>query len=717
VDPDARATPAELPRGWALQLLALWSFAVAQPLFDVLGRGATFFVARRATPAEVWLFALAAALVPGLGALLAVALARRAGPRAGRAALLAAVGLAAALVAQAPLSRAAGGEALWPLAAAAVLGAGTAWAYARAAGLRSFLAILAPAPLVFAGLFLLGGPVRRVALPGAVGDVTGIQVEDAPSALFLVLDELPLQSLLSADGAIDAGRFPSFARLAALSTWFPNATASHESTELALPMILTGLRGAPDALPTAADHPRSVFTMLASSHRLRTWETFTNVCPPELDDRGELDARELEEPGLAARLGATLRDAAVVYGHVVLPGPLARRLLPAIDNTWGAFGDAAAPAQQAAPDPELEATPVESEQAEALDREAKTAAARTARPELVREFIAAIDGSAEPTLYLLHVLLPHGPFVHLPSGADYDPFGLPSDFPGGRLPQAAGIADQQLQRHLLQLGAVDRLIGALLARLDEVGLTERIAWVVLADHGINFQPGEYVRQAFPRNVGEIAWVPFLAKRPGQTQGAVDARAVETLDALPTLLDALGLESPWPLDGRSALSGAGPRATPRAVQRRFHEPLVLGDAPATSRRNLERKLALQAGAPGWSGLWAAGLPLELVGTPAAERSAGDAAGLVCELDPPRARDGRVPIVVAGRIEIAPGTATPTELWIAVDGRLRAAALTLEPRRNGIRFSALVDEAAWSEGPGEVELWIPRGEGRLERVPRS
>jgi hypothetical protein len=714
VDPDARATPADLPRGWALHLLALWSFAVAQPLFDVLGRGATFFVARRATPAEVWLFALAVALVPTLGALLLVALARRLGPRAGRAALLAAVGLAAALVGMPPLSRAAGGEALWPLAAAAVLGAGTAWAYGRAAGLRSFLAILSPAPLVFAGLFLLGGPVRRVALPGAAGDVAGIQAQDAPSALFLVLDELPLQSLVLADGSIDAERFPSFARLAALSTWFPNATASHESTELALPMILTGLRGAPDALPTAADHPRSVFTMLGSSHRLRTWETFTNVCPPELDDRGANDARASERPGLAERLGATLRDAGIVYGHVVLPGPLARRLLPAIDNTWGAFG---APAAEETSEPapvDGEATNAEAERAEALDQEAKTAAARTQRPELVREFIAAIDGAEEPTLYLLHVLLPHGPFVHLPSGAEYDPFGLPSDFPGGRLPEAGGIADQQLQRHLLQLGAVDRLLGLLLARLDEVGLTERMAWVVLADHGINFQPGEYVRQAFPRNVGEIAWVPFFVKRPGQTQGAVDTRPVETLDALPTMLEALGLESPWPLDGRSALSGTAPRAAPRAVQRRFHEPLVLGDAPATSRRNLERKLALQADAPGWSGLWAAGLPLELVGTRADERSAGDAAGLACELDPPRAGDGRAPIVVAGRVEVPAGAAPPSELWIAVDGRLRAAALTLEPRRGGLRFTALVDEAAWSEGPGAVELWIPRADGRLDRV---
>jgi hypothetical protein len=701
LDAPARREPAPLPRGWSLHLLALAAFAVAQPLFDVLGRGATFFVARRATPAEVWSFALATALLPGLALALVPALLRGWAPRAARAALLAAVGVLAALVVAAPLSRAAGGESHWPLLPAAALGLAAACAYARVETLRSFLAILSPAPLVFAGLFLLAGPVRRVALPAAASEVLGIQGENAPSALLVVLDELPLQSLLAADGTVDAQRFPAFARLAARSTWFRNATASHESTEVALPMILTGLRPEKDALPTAADHPRSVFTMLAQSHRMRTWETFTSVCPPQIDDRGDLDARADERAGWTARLGATLRDAGVVWGHVVLPGPVARGFLPAIDNTWGDF------AAQAPLD--------DGERAEALDRDAKTAAARTQRPPLVREFIAALDGEARPTLYFLHVLLPHGPFVHLPSGAEYDPFGLPSDFPGGRLPREGGIADQQLQRHLLQLGAVDRLLGELLDRLDAVGLSERIAWVVLADHGINFQPGEYVRQAFPRNVGEIAWVPFFVKRPGQVAGAVDDRPVETLDALPTLLDALGLASPWPLDGRSAFAPSQARATPRAVERRLHEPLVLGDAPGSSRRNLERKLELVQGADDWRGLWAGGLPLALVGTPVAERTAGEARGLRCRLDPPRAREGQVPIVVAGEVELAAGTHPPGEVWVSVDGVLRTAALTLEPRRDGLRFSALVEDSVVAGGRGQVELWTPRADGSLLRIP--
>ena len=45
-----------------LHLLALTGFALAQPLFDVLGRDAAFFVVRRSQPIDVWLVACGLAL-------------------------------------------------------------------------------------------------------------------------------------------------------------------------------------------------------------------------------------------------------------------------------------------------------------------------------------------------------------------------------------------------------------------------------------------------------------------------------------------------------------------------------------------------------------------------------------------------------------------------------------------------------------------------------
>ena len=63
----------------------------------------------------------------------------------------------------------------------------------------------------------------------------------------LVLDEFPAVSLLGPDGKIDAVRYPNFARLAATSTWFPNASTVYDSTPKAVPAIL-------DAHPPAQRH-------------------------------------------------------------------------------------------------------------------------------------------------------------------------------------------------------------------------------------------------------------------------------------------------------------------------------------------------------------------------------------------------------------------------------------------------------------------------------
>src|ERR687888_1690113 len=55
------------------QLLAASGFALAQPLFDILGRNAEFFAVRGSTPSEIVLFALVVTFGPAL-TLLAVEL-------------------------------------------------------------------------------------------------------------------------------------------------------------------------------------------------------------------------------------------------------------------------------------------------------------------------------------------------------------------------------------------------------------------------------------------------------------------------------------------------------------------------------------------------------------------------------------------------------------------------------------------------------------------
>src|ERR671937_374583 len=55
-----------LPATRAAQLLAASGFALAQPLFDLLGKNAEFFAARGSTPGDILLFALVVTFVPAL---------------------------------------------------------------------------------------------------------------------------------------------------------------------------------------------------------------------------------------------------------------------------------------------------------------------------------------------------------------------------------------------------------------------------------------------------------------------------------------------------------------------------------------------------------------------------------------------------------------------------------------------------------------------------
>ena len=76
--------------------------------------------------------------------------------------------------------------------------------------------------------------------------------------------------------------------------------------------------------------------------------------------------------------------------------------------------------------------------------------------------------------------------------------------------------------------------------------------VVVADHGSSFRKGESLREITWRNLSDILCVPLLIKRPGQREGVVTDRNVETIDVLPTIMAELGVELPTPVDGQSAI---------------------------------------------------------------------------------------------------------------------------------------------------------------------
>ncbi|MGI8781018.1 MAG: sulfatase-like hydrolase/transferase, partial [Solirubrobacteraceae bacterium] len=514
----------------ALHLGGLWALAFAQPLFDLLGRNAPFFVARGSTTADILLVAFGYALAaPLVGAALVWALGR-VRPVLGWAAHLALVAVLVAALALPPLGDLLGGSAA-AIGVALITGAGAAALYARMAGVRSFTTVLSPAPLVVLLLFLIVSPVRELILPGDEGGSVAGPSRSTTPIVQVVLDELPQSTIADAEGRIDAELYPNLAQLAERATWYRNATTVDDLTTEAVPAQLTGEQPQQGSLPTARDHPRNLFTLFGRSHDVTAIEPITDLCPARLC--GE------SRPGTADRLAALESDLEVVVQHLLLPEDL-REGLPAVDRVWEGF--------EAGTTDDGSLRGGSNLRIDVLTRLARDDAAAG----FARAIAAVEEPRSRPPLIFLHSTLPHGGWRFLPDGRRY-PIRRGA-FPGLDATGWTGpqwLVDQGFQRHVLQVQYTDRLVGALLDELRTSGVFDDAVIVVTADHGASFRAGQPRRPAGRENMADIAAVPFLVKWPGQREGAVDDHAVRTIDVLPTIAKAAGTTLPWPVDGITA----------------------------------------------------------------------------------------------------------------------------------------------------------------------
>ena len=113
------------------------------------------------------------------------------------------------------------------------------------------------------------------------------------------------------------------------------------------------------------------------------------------------------------------------------------------------------------------------------------------KPGRFRRFVRGVRPTPRPALWFKHVLLPHVPWQYYPSGRSYRRFA-PEPIPGSNSELGFWVpwlVKVSYQRHLLQLGMADRLLGELVARLRGTGLYRDALVMVVADHGIGFRVG------------------------------------------------------------------------------------------------------------------------------------------------------------------------------------------------------------------------------------
>jgi hypothetical protein len=693
----------------ALHLFVLCSFAVAQPLYELLGRAPEFFVAHRAGPIAILSLALAlTAGVPGL-LVLVEALAARAGSRIRRHVHTTFVGALATLAMLPVADRLASLPADGVITVALLAGLGTAAAHRRLMGARSFLTALSPGMMIFPLAFLLFTPVRGLVVPARAAGPTRLAIATSVPVVLIVFDQLSAPALLDDTGAIDAVRYPHFAALARESWWFPRATAAHPYTAQALAAILTGRLPEADRLPVMAHYPENLFTWLGSSFRLNVSEPMTALCP------ASLCVAEGEPDPFAFRPWRFLSDLMVVYLHVVLPEEYATRMLPPLDASWRDFRSdvMVLPASNEAPaswhgDPGF------------------LQGVQLGRHRHVERFVESLGLNDARTLHFLHVLLPHHPYQYLASGQIYSPGWAPEGLVGdGTWEQSQQLVLTAYHQYIQQVGFVDRLLGMVVAHLKRNGLYDRALVIITADHGVAFVPGEPSRAPTDATYVEVLSVPMFVKRPGQGEGRVSDRLVSTVDVVPTIADVLGATLPWHADGASMVADS---FTERAVVE-VHgfggsgplefNPDPLGRPPASQAkvRALGVRTPLEDTA-------VAGPHAELIGQDlTALPVAGTAqdirltAATLPQFEEVDLDSGFVPALLRGHVRTNESRVAPLDLAIALNGRVRTTTTTVDRSPGLAYFAALLPGAAFRQGPNDLEVFIvdeSTGSLRLLRV---
>jgi hypothetical protein len=667
-----------------LSIFTLSAFALAQPLFDLLSRSPEFFVARHSEPLDVVLLVLALLLPVPLVLCAIEALARLVSGKAGGLVHGMAVISLMTLVLL-PLLK--GVESLpdTVVLAVSVLG-GVVFllAYLRFSVLQQLVGFLGVSLLVFPMLFLFNSPVYSIVFKQKTELSESAKTDANTSIFMIVFDELPVSALLDENRLIDKNLYPNLAALADNSHWFRNATTVATSTALAVPAIMTGNYPKVFATPQAKNYPNSIFSILAGSYDMNVVESATRVCHPELCKESERHVTMK----LGQRMFSLLLDLGVVYLHIVLPDDFATEL-PGVNQGWNNFW-------------------------QPNNRKHRLYEDRFGQVEL---FIDSIQTSDNPSLNFIHITLPHVPYEYLPSGKRYSGGW---QIPGLDMQREVWANDDWLisqgyQRFLLQVGAVDLLVGKLVSRLKEADIYDSSLIVVTSDHGVSFLPNTARRDLAPMSKLErdIMPVPLLIKAPGQKEAFISERNIETIDVLPTILDLLEIENTYAMDGVSALN---PGTKERQSKTLFYEYKALkqhiaGPVIDSKYDTLKWKLSRFSPTVSETGsLFKVGYGRELVGQHAEDMVIAGSAPFKVEVDQALFSDvdpggSFIPARVAGRVQGQKPGIPPRHLAISVNGVVQAVARTFTSRDGkSTEFSAMVPESSFRKGFNKIDVFL-------------
>ena len=509
---------------------------------------------------------------------------------------------------------------------------------------------------------------------------TQASITNAPPIVLVIFDEFPVSSLLDHRYEIDSVRYPNFARLAGNATWYRNASTVSSQTIWAVPAIVSGKYPIePNAVPTRRYFPNSLFTMLSESYRMTVFGRFLQLCPAN-SCTYDLEVHD--------SLGALVADLCIVYLHIISPETVTAQLPPILGD-WRDF---------------------------TRRRRFRNEDGERRRNDRISEFdrfLETITPDSQGQLYFLHTLTPHMPFEYVPSGHRYSA----PDYQAHR-EEGEGLfskSDPWLplvlqQRHLLQVGFVDRFVGRLVDRLKTQGIYDDALIILTADHGTSFQHGLPRRTFREGTEADVMLVPLIVKYPSQVSGDVSDRNVETIDIVPTIASVLSTTVPYDVDGRSLVLLAQPERPEKTfVQRNTTRIRLEKLEPDLDGRyaGVDQKLSHFG-----SGLYALGPHASLVGLSLSTLEVRAGTEALVRLERPSMFDdvdvesATLPLFVRGSMTDV--IDTRVSVAIAVNGVVVATTQSYVEHDEWV-FASMIPEDMLTSGMNKVQVFVVQNVG--------
>ena len=708
----------EIARHNGLVVLALWGLAIAQPVLDLFGKNPEFFVANSLSKYEVALFGVVVALLLPVVLIVVEVVAYAIDRRVGLGVHVVFVFALGALLGSYLARQLGVTNDLLSVVVAVAVGGAIVYGERKVNGVRLGLHYLAFAPLVFLAAFLLFSSTSKLLTAEDAVAATDVTIGDPAPIVIVQMDEFPVASLLNEDGDINAERFPNFARLAESGTWYRDATSVSPKTTDSVPAMMTGLDPQLGDLPTSSDHPRSIFTLLGGQYEQHVTEPVTSVCPDSICAN-----RPDQEKFNYRRSRQAVLDASVVYLQATFP-PFLRDSLPAVDRAWGGFIDDAnveSADASAALDPSSGAdqsgSPPNNDPSYKWKALGPSGWSPRYQAGLIDTMIDSIGPTRRPGLFFTHATFPHIPWLLSPEGYQYvvsDARFVPGLENGGIWTDDNDyLVRQGFARHLLQVGYMDNLVGQMIDQLQSQGMWDDALVVVLSDHGVAFTPGENFRSPRAATVHEIYNIPLFIKYPHQTEGEVSDVNAMNIDVLPTIVDALDIQTDWQFDGQSLL-GDGPDRDSKPTFWDIgpdHVPMGFDGVMDVVQRDHE----YLPGPDDWLGVFGQGEYADLVGEDESDLDVTGDSGLTFTTDQDERladwqpdADGLAPMLLYGSLE-APDGDLPQGGVVVVNGRVAGVAGDFAEDGDHVTFNALISEEILRHGANEVELLLPRSAG--------